>query len=113
MIKLNVEIADNYLTMAKGLMGRQELPQNAGMLFKFPSITEARFWGKDTYIPLDIAFIHDDKIVDIGYITPLSTRSTISRVPCTMALETNAGFFNKNRISIGHKVSINGNEIEF
>ena len=57
MAKLTVEVADTPASLAHGLMHRKSLAADAGMLFKFPSITEAHFWGKNTYIPLDIAFI--------------------------------------------------------
>ena len=48
-MKIKVEIADTTLTLAKGLMGRKTMAPDEGMLFKFPAIIEARFWGKDTY----------------------------------------------------------------
>ena len=112
-MKIKVEIADNSLTLAKGLMGRKTMASDEGMFFKFPAITEARFWGKDTYIPLDIAFIHDNHIVDINYITPMSTRAVTSKIPCTAAIEVNAGFLVDNNIGIGHSISVQGNEIEF
>jgi len=112
-MKITVEIADTSLTLAKGLMGRKKMASDEGMLFNFPALTEARFWGKDTYIPLDIAFIHENKIVDINQIVPMSTRAITSKVPCTAAVEVNAGFFTKNNIDVGHNISVQGNEMEF
>ena len=112
-MKIKVEIADTALTLAKGLMGRKKMAQDEGMFFKFPAITEARFWGKDTYIPLDIAFIRDNQIVDTNYITPMSTRSITSKQPCNAAIEVNSGFLAKNNIQVGHHISVQGNEIEF
>ena len=112
-MKIRVEIADTALTLAKGLMGRKTMASNEGMFFKFPYITEGRFWGKDTYIPLDIAFVNNDTIVDINHIAPMSTKAVVSKQLCTAAIEVNAGFFAKNKIKVGHNISVQGNEIEF
>lgn len=107
MATLKVEVADTPLTLAKGLMGRKALPKGTGMLFKFPMVLEASFWGKNTYIPLDVAFIDSDhKIVDIQPIVPLSTKAIRSKSACSMAIEANAGFFKANGINIGDNVSV-------
>lgn len=113
MAKLTLEIADTQATLAMGLMQRTVLPDDRGMLFKFPRVIEASFWGKDTYIPLDIAFIdHDHKITSIKNIVPMSTRSVHSEGDCIMAIEANAGFFEKHNIKAGHKIHLlqNGDE---
>jgi len=95
-------------------MHRQVLADDAGMLFKFPNVTEAHFWGKNTYIPLDIAFIDkDNRITDIKQITPMSTRMIHSDGFCSAALEVNAGYFKKHSIEAGYKITINGDSIEF
>jgi len=88
-------------------MGVKNLPQNEGMLFKFPMFLEAGFWGKDTYIPLDIAFVDaSNRIISIKDITPMSTRSVRSGGKCVMAIEANLGFFKSNGINVGHEVII-------
>lgn len=105
--KLNVKISDTPVSLAKGLMGVKTMPQDEGMLFKFPMILEASFWGKDTYIPLDIAFIdHNNKITSIKEITPLSTRTVRSDGNCVMAIEANLGFFKKHNINVGQQIVI-------
>ncbi len=88
-------------------MHRQEMPQDQGMLFKFPTILEASFWGKNTYIPLDVAFVRKGKITSIKQIVPLSTRAIRSDGLCDMAVEANAGFFKENNIKIGDSIDIN------
>jgi uncharacterized protein len=114
---LKIEIADNPATLARGLMYRDKLGADQGMLFKFPAVLEASFWGKDTHIPLDIAFIAPNgKISGIKSITPMSTRTVRSDSSCAMAIEANAGFFDTNGIKVGHAVEIikdqSGKEIE-
>lgn len=114
MAKLTIEVADTPAALAHGLMYRKDLPNDEGMLFKFPSIREANFWGKNTYIPLDIAFIDkENRIIEIKQIVPMSTRVIRSDGLCAMALETNAGYFNSNGISVGHRIEMDENTIEF
>ena len=114
MAKLTVEVADTPATLAHGLMHRKDLAANAGMLFKFPDITEAQFWGKNTYIPLDVAFIgSDNRITGIKQIVPMSTRMIHSDGFCSMAVEANAGFFKDHNIQAGHRISVTDNTIEF
>lgn len=114
MAKLTVEMADTPALLAHGLMHRKELDQGSGMLFKFPSSIEAQFWGKNTYLPLDVAFIGtDNTITGIKQITPMSTRLIRSDGPCSMAVEANAGYFNENGVKPGYKVLLNENTIEF
>lgn len=107
---INIEIAEGPSMLAQGLMYRETLASDNGMLFKFPDITYASFWGKNTYIPLDIAFItHNGEVAeisDINHIAPMSTKSIHSTVPCKYALEVNAGFFKENDIGIGTKIEI-------
>lgn len=112
MIKLKVEIANNPITLASGLMYRKALPRDHGMLFQFPK-REASFWGLNTYIPLDIAFIDNGVITEIESITPMSTRPVKSKNMCSMAIEANAGFFKQNQIRPGHKIEIHNNEVYF
>lgn len=51
-----VEVADTDALRAKGLMNRPSMPMGAGMLFVYPQPTEARFWMRNTLIPLDMIF---------------------------------------------------------
>lgn len=114
MAKLTVEMADTPAALAHGLMYRKNMPNDEGMLFKFPSVREANFWGKNTYIPLDIAFIDkDNRIIEIKQIVPMSTKVIRSEGLCAMALETNAGYFDSNGIVVGHRINIEDNTVEF
>lgn len=69
-----VEIADTPAKQARGLMYRNELPADGGMLFPFSPPQRAVFWMKNTLIPLDMIFIRaDGKIARIAANTmPLS-----------------------------------------
>jgi hypothetical protein len=112
---LFVEIADNPESWRTGLMFRKSLAEGRGMLFKFNEPQELKFWGLNTYIPLDIAFVDSDsKIVKIGKIKEMSMHSISSEKECVMAIEANAGFFSRNNVEVGNKIKIEkDNEGEF
>lgn len=104
--KLYIELADTADKRSYGLKHRKSLAENHGMLFKFANPSRLSFWMESTYIPLDIAFIDDNgKILQINNMIPLSTRAHTSNNLCKYALEVNGGWFNKNKISVGHKLS--------
>jgi uncharacterized membrane protein (UPF0127 family) len=61
-----LEVADTSSERLKGLMGRSLLSSDRGMLFVFdPPARSATFWMKDTYIPLDILFLNNGRVVHI------------------------------------------------
>ena len=100
--KLYVEVADTPIKRETGLMGRKQLSSDRGMLFKFPNKMKLSFWMKDTYIPLDIAFVDDDgKILQIEQMSPLNTKSIRSVFPCKYAIETNKNWFKDNHVGVG------------
>lgn len=106
MKKLYVSVADTEEKRAKGLMHTRYLDPNKGMLFKFPYAFHLRFWMKNTYIPLDVAFINNDfKVVQIEKMVPLSTKAVTARVPCKYALEVNRGWFEENGVKVGSLIS--------
>jgi len=110
MKQLNLEIADNSITRAHGMMDRHSLAENDGMLFIFPRKHCQSFWMQNTYLPLDIAFLDDDgKIFQISSMYPMNTRYTTSREPCRYAVEVNQGWFDKNNIDVGYQM-FNGKE---
>lgn len=55
-----VEVARTFEEQERGLMFRQSLPDNGGMIFPIEPLREASFWMKNTVIPLDMIFIRND-----------------------------------------------------
>jgi len=108
---LNIEIAKTPSAHAQGLMFRTKMDDDSGMLFVFEKSQNLKFWGQNTYLPLDIAFISsENKIEKISYIIPLSEKMVTSDVNCNMAIETNCNFFSKNKIKVGDKINIVDNK---
>lgn len=105
-ISLEVEIVQDTESRQLGLMYREELGENLGMLFVFESTQVLSFWMRNTFIPLDIAFIDAaGVIVDIQRMEPLDeSKQYISAAPALYALEVNAGWFEKNGVNRGSKV---------
>lgn len=106
---LQVEFADTFDERALGLMHRRALCEDCGMLFQFDSERIASIWMKNTYIPLDLAYITvDGRIVDIKALQALDLTSVQSSTEVLFALEMNQGWFAKNGIKVGDKISIEG-----
>ena len=108
-ITFKVEVAKTIEERRTGLMYRKKLYNNEGMLFIFPREKIIQLWMKNTYIPLDVIFISENKvIVDIKKnMEKLSETIVKSKVKSRYALEFNAGLINKLDIEIGDKVLFN------
>jgi uncharacterized membrane protein (UPF0127 family) len=105
--RIAVEFANDPQSRALGLMYRRQMCEDCGMLFKFDSVRIASIWMKNTYIPLDLAYINAfGKIVDIKQLKPHDLTSVPSSVPVLYALEMNQGWFEENGLSVGDKVTI-------
>ncbi len=105
---LNVEIADEPHEMERGLMHRESLPHDRGMLFDFGKEVETAFWMKDTEIPLSIAFIGSDgKVLAIKDMAPYDLTAVNPPGAYRYAVETNRGWFQENGINPGTRVSLN------
>lgn len=103
---LTVEIADDEAERARGLMHRDAMPSDRGMVFVYPDQALRRFWMKDTRIPLSIAFVDDDgTIKKIADMQPLSTARTSSVYPVRYAIEVNQGWFAAHGVVEGMRVT--------
>lgn len=107
MEKLYVTIADTPYKQAQGLMFVKQMDRDRGMLFIFSRNQSLRFWGENTFIPLDIAFIDADGIIQqIDKISPFSKRVVASKNTCRYAIETVDGYFTEHRLEIGDKIFV-------
>ena len=92
----SVEIADTSEKQALGLMFRDSMPADEGMIFIFPNESPRSFWMKNTRIPLDIMYFDKDlKMVSISADTQPCRVSRCpsypSKEPAMYVLELNAG----------------------
>ena len=98
-VDLLVEVADDGAERAKGLMLRESLPEDQGMLFVFEDESEHGFWMKDTLIPLSIAFVEGEgKVIDIQDMEPRDETIHKADEPYLYAVEANRGWFVRNGI---------------
>lgn len=106
-IELKVELATTTEEQILGLMYRDKLEDNMGMLFVFPKEQTLSFWMKDTHIPLSIAFIKaDGRIVQIESMKPHSLDSHVSKEKAKYALEMNDGWFKAHNVKDGDIVKM-------
>lgn len=95
---IHAEIADTPVKRAEGLMFREHLPKDRGMLFTFGQAQLWTFWMKNTKIPLDIIWMNEKKqIIYIAHSVPICTRKDDScpqyqpNDPALYVLELGAG----------------------
>ena len=100
--KIFVELAKTPHKQSQGLMFRKELQPDSGMLFVFDDPKPLSFWGMNTFIPLDIAFIDEHgTIKDLKRIKQHDLTSIKSSCPCKFALEVSDGWFKENGFAVG------------
>ncbi len=106
-IELEVELATTFEEQILGLMYRDKLEENNGMLFVFPREKVLSFWMKDTRIPLSIAFIKaDGRIIQIESMKSYSLDTHVSKEKARYALEMNEGWFRVHNVREGDTVKI-------
>ena len=110
-VLIRVEVAQSAEQRSRGLMFRNSLPADAGMVFLFFEPTQGGFWMKNTEIPLSIAFFAEDgKILDILDMKPCRADPCPVYTPDATyfgALEVNQGAFDEWGISEGDVVRMN------
>ncbi|WP_454005686.1 DUF192 domain-containing protein [Alcaligenes sp. Marseille-Q7550] len=102
---IQAEVADRPETRAMGLMDRQSLTPDHGMLFVFEQEGMPCFWMKNTPLPLDIAFIDQEGfIANIAAMQPFDLQSHCPVRPIRYALEMEQGWFAKADKQAGERV---------
>ena len=105
-LAFRVELARTEAERAQGLMYREKLAPDAGMLFVYPTDRPVAFWMKNTLIPLDMLFIkRDGTILSIAErAVPLSEVTISSGGPVAAVLEVNGGTVSHLGIRPGDRV---------
>jgi uncharacterized protein len=104
--EFQVELAVSPAQRSQGLMFREDLEEDRGMLFDFGQPQQATMWMRNTYVPLDMLFIDEDgRITQIAENTqPLSDAVVASREPVRAVLELLGGVSAKLGIKPGDRV---------
>jgi uncharacterized membrane protein (UPF0127 family) len=103
---LKVEVAASEPDRMRGLMYREKLAKNDGMLFVFDELAYHSMWMKNTRIPLSVAFVADDgTILNILDMQPETLDSHMAAGPARYAIETNKGWFAERKVKAGDRVA--------
>lgn len=103
---IKAEVAADFGTRARGLMYRDSLATNQGMVFVFEEPSKQCFWMRNTRIPLSAAFIDDTgRIVNIADMQPLSEESHCSAQPVRYVLEMEQGWFKRKGLKAGNRLN--------
>ena len=106
-LPLQIEIPTEIRDFNLGLMFRESLDTNSGMLFIFDEVAEQSFHMRETKIPLDIAFIREDGIIEsIKELEPFDESPVYSEGEVLCALEVNRGWFAENNVEVGDEIDI-------
>jgi uncharacterized protein len=103
---VRAEVADDAQERSMGLMFRDRLAPNAGMLFVMPKPERASFWMKNTTLPLSVAYINPAGVIlEIHDLQPLDEKPVPSAFPnIAYALEMKQGWFSENGILAGDRI---------
>ncbi len=103
LIKAELAIRDEE--RAQGLMFREQLGANEGMVFRFPENRPVCMWMKNTFVPLSVAFIDETgKIINIEDMQPQTQDAHCAKRPARYALEMNQGWFRQKNVKPGAKI---------
>jgi len=101
-LPLQLEVPQNEGEFRLGLMFRESLEQDRGMLFIFENTDQHSFHMKNTFIPLDIAFINEEGIIEsIKELDPMNPIPVYPDGDVRYAIEVNRGWFAENGIEVG------------
>ena len=102
---IRAELADTFATRVQGLMHREKLGQNAGMLFMFEEAGIQCMWMKNTLIPLSVAFLDDSgAIINVADMQPRTEATHCAARPARYALEMARGWFAERGIKPGARL---------
>ena len=103
----NLEIADTEDERRRGLMYRDFMPPDHGMLFVFEEEEELSFWMEATLIPLDIIYLdRTGKVVSIKPMKPRDRTGVTSDRPAMYAVELNRGAAARAGVRVGDQLTI-------
>lgn len=107
-VNLRTEIANTPDQRYMGLSFRQTLAENEAMLFVYPKEQALVFTMRNTLLPLSIAYISEDFIINEIHQMPVGENLLFpAKLPAKFALEVNQGWFKRNNIKVGTQIKMN------
>ena len=107
---INAKVVKQPADIQRGLMYiKKPLPDDSGMLFDFGHNDKHKMWMKNTFIPLDMVFLNENKKV-LGFVEntkPHEEKVVGINKPSRYVLETNGGWVERNQIKVGDPIEIN------
>lgn len=104
---VDAEVVSTTAQRQQGLMFREEMAENRGMLFLFPRDTRGGFWMRNTLIPLSIAYIGaDGTIQEIREGKPQDDTILVPDEPYRYVLEMNSGWFERHSLGVGDTIEL-------
>lgn len=106
MYRISAQVAATPQTREHGLMFREIMPKNEGMVFVFPRIDRHCMWMRNTLLPLAVAFVDErGVIINIEEMQPKTEINHCARKPAKYALEMNSGWFRDHGFKPGAVLS--------
>lgn len=103
----NLEIATSLHDQEVGLMHRDHLDSDHGMLFIFPDEEERLFWNSDVHFPLDLVFLDSaGMIVSLKHLDAYSVRNVPSEAKAKYTIELNAGTVARLNLKLGDRLAL-------
>jgi uncharacterized membrane protein (UPF0127 family) len=105
--RFTLEIANDAAEREKGLMRRDSMPADHGMIFVFPGEQRLGFWMRNTRIPLDIIYLNaNGVVVSIKQMRPYDTNTTYADAAAKYAIELNQGEAAAAGVKVGDQLSV-------
>ena len=103
---IQAEVVASDETRQRGLMFRESMGKNDGMLFVFTERAYHSMWMRNTPLPLSVAFMDDSgKILSIHDMQPFSDTNHMAAGPAKYALEMNLGWYVTNKVRVGDRIA--------
>lgn len=112
-VRVSVEIADTDRLRQRGLMFRERLAPDEGMIFVFPASGDYPFWMKNTLIPLDMIWVDAGRrVVAIAHDVPPCEKDPCPTYPpnatALYVVEVAAGFASAHGVAVGDVLTLTG-----
>lgn len=105
MHRIEAEVVNTLSGRMRGLMQRDYLPPQRGMLFVFDADAQHCMWMKNTLIPLSVAFLDGQgRVINVEEMAPGTEDNHCASKPARFALEMNAGWFGKRGVGAGYAI---------